>query len=68
MTKLANVNEDIRPAVAQDSLAASFSEAVIGLFTIEYFRRRRFYNMPYSVLYCKPSKLFPMLFYSIGRF
>ncbi|WP_139245987.1 hypothetical protein [Geodermatophilus amargosae] len=54
--KLANVKDDIRSLVSQDTLAAEVSIALDGLFEITSYRRFKAYNGSYVGMYAKPTK------------
>lgn len=54
--KLANVKDEIRSLVSQDSLASEVSIALEGLFEINSFKRFRAYNGEYVGMYAKPTK------------
>lgn len=56
MPNLSNVKFEIRPAVANDTLAAEVANALDGLFTVETFKRHRAFEMQYRVMHAKPTK------------
>lgn len=56
MAHLLNVKEEIRANVSQNALASEISNALDGLFSIEYFRRHKANGLTYLVLHCKPTR------------
>jgi hypothetical protein len=54
--KLANVKDEVRSLVSQDTLAAELSTALDGLFEITSYRRFKAYNGSYVGMYAKPTK------------
>ncbi len=56
MANLENVKDDIRPAVANNSLATELSSALSGMFTIEFFNTQNHNRLKHVVLHCKPTR------------
>ncbi len=54
--RLANVKQEVRSLVSQDSLASELSTALDGLFEITSYKRFRAYNGNYVGIYAKPTK------------
>jgi hypothetical protein len=49
LAHLTNVKEEIRASVSQNAMASEVSDALDGLFTIEYFRRHQAHEKSYIV-------------------
>ncbi|WP_155836498.1 hypothetical protein, partial [Burkholderia sp. AU4i] len=56
MANLANVKQEIVGSVSQNSMAAEVSNALDGLFTIEFFKKIQAHGKTYITLHCKPTR------------
>jgi len=47
---------DIRALISSDNFASQVEYALDGLFTVMHYKRKRFYDKQYTLLYCKPTR------------